>query len=183
MEKINFLNPNQSGFHPGDSTINQLISITHSIFEAFGCNPTFEVRSVYLDISKAFDRVWYAGLIYKLRKCGVLRNLLRLLESFLLSTQQRIVLNGQVSTWGNVTAGVPQGSILGPLFFLIYINDLTKNLKCSLELFADDTSLFTVVQDPNAAANDLNMILIKLRCGHRIGECLSIRTLKSKPLN
>ena len=65
-------------------------------------------------------------------------------------------MNGQVSTWGNVTAGVPQGSILGPLFFLIYLNDLTRNLTCSVKLFADDTLLFTVVQDPNATANDLN---------------------------
>ena len=112
-----FLNPNQSGFRPGDLTINQLLSITHSIFEAFDCNPTLEVRSVYLDISKAFDRVWHEGLIYKLKRCGVSGNLLLLLKSFLSDRKQRTVLNGQASTWGNVSAGVPQGSILGSLFF------------------------------------------------------------------
>ena len=79
----NFLNPNQSGFRPCDSTINQLLSITHSIFEAFDCNPTLEVRSIYLDISKAFDRVWHEGLINKLRRCGISGNLLLLLRSFL----------------------------------------------------------------------------------------------------
>ena len=67
----NLLNPNQSGFRPGDSTVNQLISITHAIFKAFDCNPPLDVRSVYLDISKAFDRVWHDGLIYKLKRCGV----------------------------------------------------------------------------------------------------------------
>ena len=147
---------NQSGFRPGDSTINQLLSITHSIFEAFDCNPSLEVRSVYLDISKAFDRVWHEGLIYKLKRCGVSGNLLLLLKSFLSDRKQRTVLNGQASAWGNVSAGVPQGSILGPLLFLIYINDLTNSLKCSMKLFADDTSLFTAVEDPNIAASDMN---------------------------
>ena len=65
------LNPNQSDFRPGDSTINQLICITHTIFKAFDCNPPLDVRSVYLDISKAFDRVWHDGLIYKSKRCGV----------------------------------------------------------------------------------------------------------------
>ena len=65
------LNPNQSGFRPGDSTINQLISMTHTIFGAFDYNPPLDVRSVYLDISKAFDGVWHDGLIYKLKRCGV----------------------------------------------------------------------------------------------------------------
>ena len=77
------LNPNQSGFRPGDSAIDQLLSITHSVFEAFDCSPTLEVRSVYLDISKAFDRVWHDGLIYKLRRCGISGNLPLLLRSFL----------------------------------------------------------------------------------------------------
>ena len=65
--KEELLNPNQSGFHPSDSCINQLIAITHEIFEAFDCNPTLEVGSVFLDISKAFDKVWHKGLLYKLK--------------------------------------------------------------------------------------------------------------------
>ena len=150
------LNPNQSGFRPGDSTINQLISITHTIFTAFDCNPPLDVRSVYLDISKAFDRVWHDGLIYKLKRCGVSGQLLSLIQNFLKNRKQRTVLNGQASNWGDILAGVPQGSILGPLFFLVYINDLTENLKCNVKLFADDTSLFTVVQDSNTAASDMN---------------------------
>ena len=150
------LNPNQSGFRPGDSTINQLISITHTIFTAFDCDPSLDARSVYLDISKAFDRVWHDGLIYKLKRCGVSGQLLSLIQNFLKNRKQRTVLNGQASNWGDILAGVPQGSILGPLFFLVYINDLTENLKCNVKLFADDTSLFTVVQDSNTAASDMN---------------------------
>ncbi len=157
------LNPNQSGFRPGDSTVNQLISITHTIFKAFDCNPPLDVRSVYLDISKAFDRVWHDGLIYKLKRCGVSGELLSLIKSFLKDRKQRTVLNGQSSNWGDISAGVPQGSILGPLFFLVYINDLTAGLKCNVKLFADDTSLFTVVEDSNIAATDMNHDLELIR--------------------
>ena len=83
-------------------------------------------------------------------------NLLSLFQSFLKERKQLTVLNGQRSAWGNVLAGVPQGSILGPLLFLIHINDLTAHLECNAKLFADDTSLFTVVQDPNAASEKIN---------------------------
>ena len=91
------LNPNQSGFRPGDSTITQLISITRTIFKAFDCNPPLDVRSVYLDISKAFDRVWHDGLVYKLKRCDVSGQLLSLIQSFLSDRKQRTVLNGKSS--------------------------------------------------------------------------------------
>ena len=116
LEIFGLLNPNQSGFRPGDSTINQLLSIVNSIFTAFDSNPPLDVRSVYLDISKAFDRVWHEGLIFKLRRCGVSDKLLLLIQSFLTDRKQHTVLNGKTSKWGNISAGVPQGSILGPLF-------------------------------------------------------------------
>ena len=77
------LNLNQSGFRPGDSTINQLISITHAIFKAFDCNLPVDNRSVYLDISKAFDGVRHGSLVYKLKRCGVSGHLLALIQSFL----------------------------------------------------------------------------------------------------
>ena len=78
------------------------------------------------------------------------------MENFLKERKQRVVLNGQVSTWKNINAGVPQGSILGPLLFLIYINDLTEDLTTNVKLFADDTSLSSVVHDTQTSANDLN---------------------------
>ena len=103
------LDPNQSGFRPGDSTVNQLISITHTIFKAFDCNPPLDIRSADLDISKAFDRVWHDGLIYKLKRCGVSGKLLLLIQNFLKNRKQRTELNGQTSNWGDLSAGVPQG--------------------------------------------------------------------------
>ena len=88
------LNANQSGFHPSDSCINQLIAITHDIFEAFDCNPPIEVRSVFLDISKAFDKVWHEGLLYKLKSMGISGELYNLIENYLSGRFQRVVLKG-----------------------------------------------------------------------------------------
>ena len=102
---------------PGDSCIHQLISITHEIFVSFDANPSLEVRGVFLDISKAFDRAWHEGLIYKIKCVGIKGDLLALIEASLFKRQQRVVLNGQESECLMIKAVVPQGSILGPLFF------------------------------------------------------------------
>ena len=93
---------------------------------------------------------------FKLKQNGISGNLLNIFEDFLRNKKQRVVLNGQTSNWKNIHAGVPQGSILGPLLFLIYINDLAENLSSNSKLFADDTSLFSVVRDLNTSANEIN---------------------------
>ena len=81
---------------------------------------------------------------FKLKQNGISGNLLNIFEDFLINGKQRVALNGQTSNWENIHAGVPQGSILGPLLFLIYINDLAENLSSNRKLFADGTSLFSV---------------------------------------
>ena len=154
------ISTNQSGFKPGDSCINQLLSITHEIYKSF--DDGLEVRSVFLDISKAFDKVWHEGVIFKLKQNGISGDLLNILTDFLSNRKQRVVLNGQVSTWTSVNAGVQQGFILGPLLFLIYINDLSDNLSSNVKLFADDTSLFSVIHDINISSAELNDDLKKI---------------------
>ena len=151
---------NTSGFKPEDSCISQLLCITHDIYQSL--EDGLETRAVFLDILKAFDKVWHGGLIFKLKQNGISGNLLNVIIDFLYQRKQRVVLNGQHSSWTNVQAGVPQRSILEPLFFLIYINDLSDGLTLSTKLFADDTSLFSVVQNINSTANDLNSDLIKI---------------------
>ena len=100
------ISSSQSGFNPGDSCINQLLSITHEIYSSF--DEVLEVRSVFLDIAKAFDKVWYDGIIFKLTQNGIPGNLLNLFRDFLNDRKQRVILNGQFSTWKNVSAGVPK---------------------------------------------------------------------------
>ena len=94
---------------------------------------------VFLDQSQAFDRIWHAGLLSKMKSCGI--NLLALIENYLHNRQIRVVINGSESNWCQVTAGVPQGSILGPLLFLICINDITMSLESETHLYADDAVL------------------------------------------
>ena len=115
----NLLSKHQSGFRPGDSTIYQLLSITSSIYENF--EKFNETRAIFLDISKAFDKVWHDGLIFKLRCNGISGSLLDFFQNYLSNRRQRVVLNGQESNWMNTEAGVPQGSVLGPLLFFYCI--------------------------------------------------------------
>ena len=144
----NYLNANniitrlQSGFQPKDSTINQLLDITNQFGKAL--DEGKEIRVVFCDISKAFDRVWHAGLIAKLKSIGIKNSLLQWFGDYLKNRKQRVVINGISSSWSEIKAGVPQGSILGPLLFLIYINDIVNDIQTNIRLFADDTSLYMI---------------------------------------
>ena len=156
FESNNLLSSCQSGFRKNDSCISQLLAITHEIYKNFDNCPPVETRSIFLDISKAFDKVWHEGLLFKLKCYGIKGSLLTLIKSFLSDRLQRVVLNGKCSTWREVLAGVPQGSILGPLFFLIFINDLPIGLQSNVKIFADDTALFSAMFDNLISSNILN---------------------------
>ena len=91
------LNPNQSGFRPFDSSVNQLLSINHDIFSNFDSDPPKETRAVFLDISKAFDKIWLPGLIFKIKSFGISDDLLEPINNFLSNRFQRVFLNAQTS--------------------------------------------------------------------------------------
>ena len=154
------ISPNNLGFRPGDSCVRPGTPITHEIYKSF--DDGLEVRWVFLDISKPLDKVWHEGLLLKLSLNGISGNLLKRLRDFLYYRKQRVVLNGQNSSWENVNAGDLQNSILGSLLFVIYINVFSNGVSSNCKLFADDATLFSVVNNiqssPATLRNDLVVI-------------------------
>lgn len=146
----------QSGFRPNDSTINQLSYMYHQFSDAL--DKKKDVRIVFCDVSKAFDKVWHRGIIFKLKQFGIENKLLDWFSNYLDNRKQRVIIKGQNSEWGIIEAGVPQGSVLGPLLFIVYINDLVDVVNCNIKMFADDTCLYINVdkEEEQAAADLLN---------------------------
>ena len=109
---------------------------------------SIDLATLLSDISrkKSYHMLVFFGIIFKFKCNGISGNLLNLFENYILNRFQRVVLNGNESSWTSLEAGVPQGSVLGPLLFLIYNNDLTDNISSDMRLFADDSSLFTCVK-------------------------------------
>ena len=137
------LHQHQFGFRGGHQTLDLLSLMSQSWTNALRARK--EVRVVALDISKAFDRVWHDGLMYKLECMGVSGPLLAWLRSFLSGRTQRVVINGVGSDFLPMNAGVPQGSVLAPLLFLVFINDLFVVVRNCLDIFADDSTLWAIV--------------------------------------
>ena len=124
--------PSQSSFLPGDSCRAQLLAITHEIQINSDSNPPVDVRVVCLDISKAFDKVWYKGLLFKLKSYGVEGVLIFLLECYLSNRERRVVLNSQTSDWRKINSGVLQRSVLGIICKLL---PCVKSLLMILHFF------------------------------------------------
>ena len=160
LKRNNLISNKQAGFVPGDSTINQLIILTDTILTAFENGK--EAHAVFLDISKAFDRVWHRGLIHKLKSFGINGTLLEWFTSYLIGRKQRVVINGASSDYLYIQAGVPQGSVLGPILFIMYINDLSNEIVSDLFLFADDGTLVDVFSDNRLSIQKLNMDLLQI---------------------
>lgn len=150
----NLIYKNQSGFLPGHSTVYQLLDIYHQITQSIDAKQ--HTCIVFCDVSKAFDRVWHKGLLFKLRQHGINGNLLQWISHYLSNRQQRVFIGSSISSPKFTTAGVPQGTVLGPLFFLIYINDIAESLLSIVRLFADDTSMACTSSNTQAIEGILN---------------------------
>ena len=150
----------QHGFREGLSCTTQLIEVFHEI----GCalDKRLEIDLIYLDFSKAFDSVCHAKLLSKLNSLGITGSLLKWFTSYLSNRKQRVVINGSFSSWATVKSGVPQGSVLGPILFLLFVNDMPQVLGSSkLSMFADDSKCFKTIKslaDTITLQNDLTSL-------------------------
>jgi len=152
LESNNLISVCQHGFLRRRGCVTNLLESLDrcTIAVAKGIN----VDVILLDFAKAFDKVWHAGLISKLQALGVSGKLLSWVEDFLRLRKQRVVLGEHNSEWGEVQSGVPQGSVLGPILFVLFINDMPNELsaRVSLHLYADDSKLVASLNDPNSVA-------------------------------
>ena len=145
LHRHNLISSLYSGFMPGDSTVIQLAYLYNTFCQTLDVGK--EIRVVFCDISKVFDRVWHSRLLFKLQAACVTGNVLAWFKSYLSNRKQRVVLPCAISDWDFIQAAVPQGSILGSVLFLLYINDIVHDIGSNIRLFADDTSLFIIVKD------------------------------------
>ena len=129
------------GFRSSLSTADLLTSVSDGIARAF--NRSGATRAVALDISKAFDRVWHAGLLHKLKSYGISGQIFGLISSFLSNRQRRMVADGNSSQQYPVNAGVPQASIYRPTLFPLNINDLPDDVICDIAIYGDSTNLYS----------------------------------------
>ncbi|GBO32311.1 putative RNA-directed DNA polymerase from transposon X-element [Araneus ventricosus] len=156
----NKLIPYQFGFKRNHSTIAQLLRMTEII--RHGWSEGKDTGAVFLDVAKAFDKVWPNGLIYKLMKMGVPDSLTRLIASYLKNRSFQVRVGEALSKPIPIHAGVAQGSILAPFCFNVYVNDITRSKRTQLYLFADDTAILSTSSDPNIIATDLQTHLDEL---------------------
>ena len=139
LENCGLFSDFQYGFRSSRSTADLLTVVSDRVARAF--NRSGATRAVALDISKAFDRIWHAGLLHKLNSYGISGQIFDLISSFLSNRRLCVVVDEKSSQDYPVNAGVPQGSILGPTLFLLYINDLPDDVVCNITMHADDATL------------------------------------------
>ena len=188
LDSHQILTDEQHSFRAKRSTVTQLITTIHDLAKTIQDNKF--VHAAILDFSKAFDKVPHQRLLRKLEYYGIRENLLKWFESFLTGRTQSVICDGSRSNPTMVSSGVPQGTVLGPLLFLLYVNDLPENLQSSVRLFADDALLYGIISSEDDC-DKLQADLSELECWQdrwqmkfNPSKCkiISISTKKSPPL-
>ena len=152
------LNSSQHGFLKARSCLTNMLCFLEQITKRIDEGSPVDI--VYLDFQKAFDKVPHQRLLLKLKAHGIKDRIIDWIEQWLTDRRQRVVVDGEVSNWKSVLSGVPQGSVLGLLLFLIYINDLDDNITSNVLKFADGTKVFRKVNtDKQHLQNDLDRLV------------------------
>ena len=143
MKKNKFFSKKQYGFINGCSTTMQLLTVLDKWTEALDAGHS--INCVYMDYAKAFDTVSHRRFIYKLSTYSITEDVVSWINGFLSNRIQQVVIHGQESTWRSVASDIPQGLVLGPLLFVIFINDLPDCVSSDAYLFTDDTKIFRII--------------------------------------
>ena len=159
LEQNNLLSPSQHGFISKRSCLSNLLVALEAITKAIDEGNVVDM--IYFDYQKAFDTVPHHRLKVRLKALGFKGNMLKWIESFLHQRRQRVTINGVKSDWGSVTSGVPQGSVLGPILFILFVNSISEEVEGDILLFADDTKLYKIIdtdEDQLAMQEDINKL-------------------------
>ena len=157
METHSLFNIHQHGFRSKHSCVTQLLEVIEDLMEKI--DQGHEIDIAYLDFSKAFDKVPHKRLLHKLKAYNISGTILDWIESFLKDLTQQVIVNGCRSNVRRVTSGVPQGSVLGPVLFLVYVNDMPNEIHNIIKLFADDTKLYSTRNSETPLQTDLNTVV------------------------
>ena len=184
LEQLNILKDYQHGFRKGRSCETQLIITVDEIAKSL--DNRSQVDLLILDFSKAFDTVPHARLLKKLEHYGINELVLGWIRSWLLNRSQRVIIDGASSNEVSVRSGVPQGTVLGPLMFLIYINDIGEHITSNLRLLADDSLLYCAIdipQDCLALQEDLDKLSqwsYKWQMSFNVSKCKSLSITRKR---
>ena len=180
LVKHKLLNSSQHGFLKARSCLTNMLCFLEEITKWIDVGSPVDI--IYLDFQKAFDKVPHQRLLLKLKAHGIGDSITDWIEQWLTDRRQRVVVDGEVSNWKSVLSGVPQGSVLGPILFLIYINDLDVSITSNILKFADDTKLFRKFNtdgDKQHLQNDLDRLVKwseKWQMLFNFGKCKCLHT-------
>lgn len=177
VTNLHLLRPEQLGFRNRTSTTHQILRLIEFITSAI--NRKFYVPAVFLDITKAFDRVWHKGLILKLYNLNFPLQLIKIIQNYLTNRTFQVIQCNYASTTHSIQAGVPQGSILSPLLFNLFINDFPSSPQIQTYMYADDTAIATQTYNLNSACHRLSSHLLEIHNWTRNWK-ISINSNKSK---